>query len=494
MLRLLLLVAVAQAVPTPVFSERQNTIFGNWTQVKCTDYGVTDAALPSDVRWNALDAQRAWGDVANAWNNEPRPSGDVSLQFPEFVMNYYHGPDNWNCRDIGDNACAPGVLECGDTAAGPAGWLVGNSLANIHNSHKEIYDALGTSLSQMQAEVGVFAATFEPVEADNSAEIVKEIIDSIVFVFGGFSAFFWSQLAEEAITFMSDAAKKGFSKDVFNAMTAYAISAGKDAISSGSPVLDQLNEQNKLSGALGVYFAAWQKAQSDFVDQIFSGTALTLSDLRSLVYNGRMNWPVGPSNTPNLQGLVDQSQKLMYAQMIPTAWQHSATARTPIVLESTDPCTSTVGSQMKGYMGDSTAAATHMCMNGRIYYLVNAPADRYAAVLMWSAPYEKCSRGLPGGTFNNLSGKWGNVRIDDIVIASYQGWVSNGNKNGWGVPDFFAQIQGGASPFDLFANGIQTAGYNSIPFCSVDNWGEISERVLALSGNTTSPLWPCESG
>jgi hypothetical protein len=101
---------------------------------------------------------------------------------------------------------------------------------------------------------------------------------------------------------------------------------------------------------------------------------------------------------------------------------------------------------------------------------------------------------LPGGTFDNLSGNWGNVRIDDIVIASYQGWVSKGNKNGWGVPDFLAQIQGGASAFDLFANSIQTAGYNSIPFCSVDNWGEISERVLDLSGRTDSPLWPCESG
>jgi hypothetical protein len=108
-------------------------MFGNWTQVKCTDFGVTDAALPSDVRWNALDAQGAWAEVTNAWNNNPPPSGDVPLQFTEFVMSYYHGPDNWNCRDIGDNACAPGILECGDTTKGPAGWLVGNSFANIHN-------------------------------------------------------------------------------------------------------------------------------------------------------------------------------------------------------------------------------------------------------------------------------------------------------------------------------------------------------------------------
>ncbi|KAF7328222.1 Carbohydrate esterase family 3 protein [Mycena venus] len=501
--------AVPPSSSAPAVSDQTQDMYGNWTQVKCTDYGVTDAALPSDVRWNALDAQGAWEDVVNAWNNDPPPPGDVQLEFPEFVMNYYHGPDNWNCRDIEDSACAPGVLECGDTAKGPASWLVGNSLANIHNAHKEIYDALGASQLQMQAYVGLFAATFEPVDADNSAEIIKEILDAVAFVFGGLSAYFWNRVAESVFDALSDSGKRGFSKDVFNGMTSYAIGAGKDSLgSSGSSALDQLNEQNELSEGLGVYFGAWQKAQSEFVKQIFDGSGQTLPELGSLVYNGQMNWPVGQNNTPNFQDLVDQSQKLMYAQMIPKAWQHSVTARSPIVLESTDDCTSTAGTQMNGYMSDDTAAATHMCMNGRIYYLVNVkqlvpphPGPQYCGKGIpcprcpydIECPVQEVFEALPGGTFDNLSGlNWGNVRIDDIVIASYQGWVSNGNKNGWGVPDFLSQIQGGASPSDLFVNGIQTAGYNSIPFCSVDNWGEISKRVRDLSGDITGPFWPCE--
>jgi hypothetical protein len=67
--------------PTPP----KSSLFGNWTSVKCTDYGVTDAALPSNIRWSALDAQGAWSEVCNAWNNEPPAKGDVWLPFPEYL-------------------------------------------------------------------------------------------------------------------------------------------------------------------------------------------------------------------------------------------------------------------------------------------------------------------------------------------------------------------------------------------------------------------------
>lgn len=181
--------------------------------------------------------------------------------------------------------------------------------------------------------------------------------------------------------------------------------------------------------------------------------------------------------------------------MIPQIWQHGATSRTPIVLESTDPCTSEACSQMKNYMSDSTAAATHMCMNSKIYYLVNVvtqPALPLNCENMGTCPHYNIFEPLPGGTFDTLSGgAWAGVHIDDIVIASYQGWVSNGNKNGWMVPAFASQIQDGASPFDLFANGIQTAGYNSIPFCSSDNIESITSRILSKN-EVPGPYWPCE--
>jgi hypothetical protein len=54
-------------------------------------------------------------------------------------------------------------------------------------------------------------------------------------------------------------------------------------------------------------------------------------------------------------------------------------------------------------MNDDTAAQTHVCMNGTIYYVVNAQTNGRV-----TAP--------PGGTFDTLhGGAWGGVQLDDMV-------------------------------------------------------------------------------
>ncbi|KAI5460680.1 hypothetical protein BGZ63DRAFT_425168 [Mariannaea sp. PMI_226] len=492
--------AVANAFPRPIVRESQfprssvselrerQDMFGNWTQVSCTDYGVTDAAMPSNQRWTALDANGAWSEVTNAWNNDPAPDGDLTLQFPEWLMNYFHGPDNWNCQDINNGGCSPGVLQCGDTTH-PAGWLIMNSFANIHDTHKEIYNALTTATAQMQAQIGAFTSTFDPIKENNDLEVLKDILDAAAFVIGSCSAYFWNKIADTVLKVWKDSGNKGFSKDIFNAAVAFTINANKDNLSAASA---SINEQNSLSSAMGLYFQAWQKSQADFINFIFDGSAQSLPQLGGLVADGAMNWP--QQDGPDFQDFVEQAQQLVYAQLIPMAWQHGQSARIPVVIESTDPCSSKAGPQLKNYMSDGTAAATHMCMNDKIYYLVDAKPPSDDPLSCISKPnlceHKNLFNPLPGGSFDNLHGNWGNVRVDDIVIASYQGWVNNGNKNGWTVPDFASAISGGASPFDLFANGIRTPGYNNIPFCSSDNFDDIITRIL--NGGSRGPYWPCE--
>lgn len=56
-------------------------------------------------------------------------------------------------------------------------------------------------------------------------------------------------------------------------------------------------------------------------------------------------------------------------------------------------------------MTDDTAAKTHVCVDGTIYYVVNAKSDGMVEP-------------LPGGTFDSMNGSsWGGVRLDDIVIS-----------------------------------------------------------------------------
>ncbi len=64
--------AMAAPQPAPLDSRAGVTIapFGNWTKVKCTDYGVTDASLAGNLRWSAVDAKGAWSEACDAWNHD----------------------------------------------------------------------------------------------------------------------------------------------------------------------------------------------------------------------------------------------------------------------------------------------------------------------------------------------------------------------------------------------------------------------------------------
>ncbi|KAJ5835884.1 hypothetical protein N7447_001910 [Penicillium robsamsonii] len=105
---------------TPVF--RINNLLaladqatGAWKDAQCTS-NITDATLDPIARWNAANGDDALKSALDAWATSGASTG---LGFPEFISNYFSGPDNWNCRDIGNTACST-VLTC-NQAQYPAG-------------------------------------------------------------------------------------------------------------------------------------------------------------------------------------------------------------------------------------------------------------------------------------------------------------------------------------------------------------------------------------
>ncbi len=287
-------------------------------------------------------------------------------------------------------------------------------------------------MTQIQSQLGLFSSTFSLIESVG-IEIIKVLLDALTLLIGSASGYFWNMVAGAII---KNSNLKGFDKDVFNAAVAFVINVNKDVLKAAS---DSLGQQNSLSAAMGIFMKYWQQSQADFNKFIFSGSVQSLPKLGKMVQGGALNWPAGVG--PDFQGYVNEVEKLLTAHLIPAAWQTGKTVRHPIVLESTDPCTSQAGKQVKGWMSDDTAAATHMCMNDKIYYLVDAKAE--PTVDARCTGHTACDAvkvsfdTLPGGTFANLSGgRWSGVTVNDIVIASYEGWKANGNKNGWSAPDF----------------------------------------------------------
>ncbi|KAJ5189549.1 hypothetical protein N7491_005879 [Penicillium cf. griseofulvum] len=105
---------------TPVFRINKLAVLadqdtGAWKDAQCTT-NITDATLDPTSRWNAANADDALKSALDAWTTSGPATG---LGFPEFISNYFSGPDNWNCADIGNTACST-VLTC-NQAQYPAG-------------------------------------------------------------------------------------------------------------------------------------------------------------------------------------------------------------------------------------------------------------------------------------------------------------------------------------------------------------------------------------
>lgn len=115
----------SSAVPsaTPVFNVQNLAVAADttassassWKEAQCTT-DITDATLDPTARWEAAKADDALNEALNAWSTSGAASG---LGFPEFISNYFTGPDNWNCGDIGNTPCST-VMTC-NQADYPAG-------------------------------------------------------------------------------------------------------------------------------------------------------------------------------------------------------------------------------------------------------------------------------------------------------------------------------------------------------------------------------------
>lgn len=119
--------ALALAVVTTQTQET-GAVPTDWFDKSCSD-PATDANQDPKVRWYGLDAQRAWSAASMSWDANHTSS---YLNFPEYINNFFQGPDNMNCGETTDNSGCNSYLRCED-ANHPAGYLIINSMVAIHS-------------------------------------------------------------------------------------------------------------------------------------------------------------------------------------------------------------------------------------------------------------------------------------------------------------------------------------------------------------------------
>jgi hypothetical protein len=155
------------------------------------------------------------------------------------------------------------------------------------------------------------------------------------------------------------------------------------------------------------------------------------------------------------------------------------------------------GDLAKGIMTDDTANQTHVCWNNKTYYVVNAvywdssicPSSFMIQICDPFPPFPVFEP-LPGGTSDSLSnGQWGNITLTDLVISSYQGYMVNGNKNGYQMPILPSDINGqGVAGDFIFQNNVQTPGLFNLPICT-----DVASTIAALQSTpqASDKYWPC---
>jgi hypothetical protein len=92
-----------------------------WAQKTCSGPGqINNAEASAAARWEAADAKDAWNAVMLAWNQEPVPAGDNSLNFSAYVGNFFQAKSGLACENMADNPCDD-TIACTDVDK-PAGY------------------------------------------------------------------------------------------------------------------------------------------------------------------------------------------------------------------------------------------------------------------------------------------------------------------------------------------------------------------------------------
>jgi len=164
----------------------------------------------------------------------------------------------------------------------------------------------------------------------------------------------------------------------------------------------------------------WTNASRSLGEELFNGSAASIARLYSMAMDGRFMESV--QNTP--QPVDDQTiqQYIKYAAyglLIPQAWYLSEGNIWPFVLDSGYDCSSL--NPVPLFISDDTAAATKVCYNDALYFLVSTHdhLDMYCSTGGHDRPYV-CTRkqfASPPG-IEELNGiNYGRVTPDQIVIG-----------------------------------------------------------------------------
>ncbi|KAJ5205421.1 hypothetical protein N7472_001869 [Penicillium cf. griseofulvum] len=474
------IVNFAAAVPTALsnLNDSDLNITSLWTTAQCNQNSIDDATVAFIDRWYASGVPGAWDAVLGEWGNGAKNGLYRNLEFPAFVSWYFHGPEQWNCKDVGSVPCSS-VVRC-DEVNHPAGVFAPQS--DDTKIILAIFDALtvmmgftvsaffsiaqGATTARVSIPRNRESGTQGPVEAPEIQEYQLKTVERTKEALNGSPQEFNGHAYANDMTYQLYTITAAFTRN--NAPTVH----------------NKLDAQNSLSSALGDIFKSWKDIESSYLKNIFSGTESSLRDLTFLIDEGKMNFMPNKLDTSKMAA---ELQAVFYGQLLPTAWKTASDNRGafPRIVRTDLPCDikSAYIPEISDYdtMTDVNSVSTRACWREKMVFLVNINEYEGGKPVPWTP--------LPSTSRSTLSGdKWGGITFDDIVASAMTGYEMAGSKNGYKSPT--AEDIEKDTNADQYGKRIRYPGFFNIPVCEgLDK----TKKSLLMQHTSNSPFWPCDA-
>ncbi|KAH8645403.1 hypothetical protein BX600DRAFT_391288 [Xylariales sp. PMI_506] len=438
--------------------------------VNCENPAITNADQDQSDRWDEVGTDTAIEIFLLDYFYQ---QDSTSLTFPEYVSNFFHGPEGMDCGETSADVGCEAMSECSDVNY-PAGYLILNSFVAVHDFLYNAFEACTSAEADMQSSIDAFSSTFAQIE-----DVATEV-DNILTVLGFFYALvvapLWVQFA------VSDANQNYLS--IAKDATGTIISNGVTLLKASSIWATPDDNTAELSYYMGQMIKTAATAISGTNTDLFNGSASSVADLYRVIDEGKLSEITSTVGDLGTEAALEHS---LYAVMIPYAWSLSNENTHPVVINTGEDCSDVWPSILQDYIAEDTANEVAVCYNDVLYYLADARDCNVDCSHVYGQGSTTCAVTklfAPLG-IDSLDGtNWGGVTIANLTIAAINGYTSNGNANGWSYND----PTNAADLDSIWDNGINAAGVNTIPVCDMGtvfaNWVEC---------DISADNYPCQS-
>ncbi|KAE8404436.1 hypothetical protein BDV37DRAFT_293915 [Aspergillus pseudonomiae] len=465
---------------------------GNWTELHCTDRAVADKrGLSPSERWNQIDAPHAWADVIDMWRTFDRSR--PKMAFTASISDTLNGPDNAECGTFAATNNCDNTKQCKEfdtNGAGPAGYMIWNSMVYIHQLYQSYHSALfHEAASVITNSLDDFENKFAPIPKPPDNTWLLLLIDLITLGTAS-AARPILQFHKEEVNlippkvlsklpyFIAKGSTLDNVKDTTMTIISQSTTIAKDLLDDPEAYDWTPEKQDEFTNYMGQAIAGWGAVIEKSLSKLFDGSDDAINTLTELISDGKFIEDGVGLPKDSLAALQKGIGKSFFAFAIPSIW--AVSGRYPFIIDAGYSCDH--ADDMGDYLEEETMQLAKACYRNKRYYL--AAPEGQPWVCFEGGCLDNPFSALPG-VDSMGQGLFGNVTVEEIIIGSVRTYLQNGETNGGNAAD----------PTDmetleeLYNDDITTPGLIRLPVCGAETAFRAWDH--GDTGDTDAPNYPC---